>query len=450
MKKILLIGRKDLTLAFRDRAALLLMLAAPFLLTLGLGFVTGRLSGSASSALADIPVIVVNQDGEQLGDALANLFGSAGSGLADRTVRNRRPGSRPPAGGRGYSRGGDHHPGRLHPEHHPGRGRRPERRRLCPSNSTPTRRGRPASGVIKTILDDFMSQVEVGRVGGQVAVTQLIERGLIRPQDAADHGAAIGAALGGAGRTQRLAQPSGSPDASGGEPVGFDALAYMAPGMALMFLMFTATNGGRTLLTERAQGTLPRLLVSPTTPTQVLGGKIFGIYLTGAAQMLILIAASTLLFGLRWGDPLGVLVLILAAVVGAVGLGHADHRPGATPGAGLQDRLGGDADLWHPGRLICQHGKPAGVVSDPQQDHAQCLGAGRFRDPGTGRRPGRYPGADGGPAAHGRDVVHRGGAPPDQPRPGPAVMEAFYGQIFTIIRKDISLRFAEPSECSSS
>ena len=76
MKKILLIGRKDLTLAFRDRAALLLMLAAPFALTLGLGFITGRLSGSASSALADIPVIVVNQDGEQLGDALANLFGS--------------------------------------------------------------------------------------------------------------------------------------------------------------------------------------------------------------------------------------------------------------------------------------------------------------------------------------------------------------------------------------
>ena len=38
-----------------------------------------------------------------------------------------------------------------------------------------------------------MSRVEVGRVGGQVAVTQLIERGLIRPQDAAEHGAALGA-----------------------------------------------------------------------------------------------------------------------------------------------------------------------------------------------------------------------------------------------------------------
>ena len=76
MKKIFLIGRKDLTLAFRDRAALLLMLAAPFALTLGLGFITGRLSGGSNSGLADIPVVVVNQDGEQLGDALAVLFSS--------------------------------------------------------------------------------------------------------------------------------------------------------------------------------------------------------------------------------------------------------------------------------------------------------------------------------------------------------------------------------------
>ena len=76
MKKIFLIGWKDLTLAFRDRAALLLMLAAPFLLTLGLGFVTGSFSGGSSSGVGDIPVVLVNQDGGQLGDALVNVFRS--------------------------------------------------------------------------------------------------------------------------------------------------------------------------------------------------------------------------------------------------------------------------------------------------------------------------------------------------------------------------------------
>jgi len=106
----------------------------------------------------------------------------------------------------------------------------------------------------------------------------------------------------------------------------------MAPGMALMFLMFTASNGGRTLLVERAQGTLPRLLVSPTSTFQVLGGKVLGIYLTGAAQMLILVLASALLFQLSWGDPLAVLVLLLAAVVGAVGWGMLITAVGRTPG----------------------------------------------------------------------------------------------------------------------
>src|SRR5690349_24174994 len=76
MKKIILIGFKDLTIAFRDRPALMLMLLAPFLLTLGLGFVTGRFSGNKGSGLADIPVILVNQDRAQLGNTLVDVFKS--------------------------------------------------------------------------------------------------------------------------------------------------------------------------------------------------------------------------------------------------------------------------------------------------------------------------------------------------------------------------------------
>jgi len=100
----------------------------------------------------------------------------------------------------------------------------------------------------------------------------------------------------------------------------------------LMFLMFTVNNGGRTLLAEQRQGTLPRLLVAPVSTAQVLSGKVFGIYLTGVAQMLILIAASTLLFSLKWGDLLGVLVLVLAAVAGAVGWGMLITALARTPG----------------------------------------------------------------------------------------------------------------------
>src|SRR6187431_597232 len=75
MRKLLLIGLKNLKLIFRDRAALIFMLLAPFLLTIGMGFVTGRFSGN-SSGLSDIPVVIVNQDKEQLGNALADVFSS--------------------------------------------------------------------------------------------------------------------------------------------------------------------------------------------------------------------------------------------------------------------------------------------------------------------------------------------------------------------------------------
>src|SRR5687768_7311912 len=75
MLKTLLIGLKDLKLIFRDRAALVFMLLAPLLLTIGMGFVTGRFSG-ASSGLSDSPVVIVNLDQEQLGNALADVFSS--------------------------------------------------------------------------------------------------------------------------------------------------------------------------------------------------------------------------------------------------------------------------------------------------------------------------------------------------------------------------------------
>jgi len=119
---------------------------------------------------------------------------------------------------------------------------------------------------------------------------------------------------------------------SGEAQAAFNIMAYMAPGMALMFLMFTVSNGGRTILMEKTRGTLPRLLVSPTNGAQVLIGKMFGIYLTGVLQMLILVVASSLIFGINWGDPLGVLVIILASVFGATGWGMLLTSVMRTPG----------------------------------------------------------------------------------------------------------------------
>ncbi len=176
-----------------------------------------------------------------------------------------------------------------------------------------------SAGLLRSILDQFLAQVEIGRVSAQVVVTQLLQHGLIAPAQAAEIGKKVGVNLATRGAADVSAQIEVNQEVN--EAPKFDILAYMAPGMAMMFLMFTVTYGARSLLVENRDGTLQRMLVAPTSAANVLGGKFAGIFLTAVAQLLILIGGTSLLFRLQWGDPLAVWLLILAAAVGATGWG---------------------------------------------------------------------------------------------------------------------------------
>ncbi len=320
MLKTLLIGIKDLKLMFRDRAALVFMLLAPFLLTIGMGFVTGRFSGG-SSGLSDIPVVIVNLDNEQLGDALADLFAS--EELADlleptssddpeaaRQLIDEDQAAAAVIIPEGFTRsiipaeGTSFDEGFVQPE--------PVKIEVYANPSRPA-----TAGVVKAIVDEFLSRVEEGRTAGITSIAQLMQSGLVDPQNAEAEARSL----------FQDADPAESAairlktNQEGAEAIEFDILAFMAPGMALLFLMYTVSYGGRSILSERSQGTLPRLLVSPTSTAQVLGGKVLGIFFTGVAQVGLLILASTVFFGVKWGDAAGLVVLILAAVFGATGWG---------------------------------------------------------------------------------------------------------------------------------
>ena len=327
MKKIFLLGWKDLVLAFRDRAGLILMLLAPFALTLGLGFVTGGFTQSNSTGLSSVPVALVNLDEGELGKGLVDLFSSKElAGLVE-------PESYPdPAAARqlvdedaiaaaviipaGFSAS-------VIPDAS-GDVSAPISIELYTSPSRPN-----SAGIVQSIVTRYLNRVEMGRIGGLVTVGQLVASGRIQPQQAAEAGAEIGKKQAENEETFTSIRLKGE---EGEAAPQFNILAYMAPGMALMFLMFTVSNGGRTLLVEKTQGTLPRLLVAPVTSSQVLLGKMFGIFLTGTAQVLILILASTIIFRLEWGNPLAVLLLVLAAVTGAVGWGMLLTALVKTPG----------------------------------------------------------------------------------------------------------------------
>ena len=336
MNKILIIGWKDFTLIWRDRPALLLMLAAPFVLTLGLGFVSGRFAaGASSSGLSNIPVVIVNQDSGQLGPALVNLFSSpdlaglvAPAPVADVAAARRQVEADQAAAAiiipPGFTAG-------VVPDQATGQ--------TGPSVKIEvyTDPARPVSAsVIRAIVDSFLSQVDTGTVSAQVVIQQLLANRLLTPAQLAGSGAgSVGSIV-----QHTLAAQNASPLVTIRQSTGLagsaacapssgpcgaapevDALAIFAPGMALMFLMYTVSYGGRNLLAERTEGTLPRLLSTPTSAVQVLGGKVFGIFLTGVAQVTILVVASTLLFNLKWGNPIGLAALILAVVAAATGWG---------------------------------------------------------------------------------------------------------------------------------
>ena len=324
MLKTFLIGIKDIRLAFRDRAALILMLAAPFVLTVGLGLVTGRFSSNTGSGVSNIPVIIVNLDHAQLGNALANEFNSAD--LAD--LLEPTSGSDPKVARKaidddkaaavviipeGFTKSIIPQPSDFANGNVVAADPVKIEVYANPSRST-------SAGIVKAIVDEFLSRVEERHVSEATSIEQLMASGRITPQQALAAGSAASQGIQTSSPASTLAVKINSSTANGAA-VKFDTLAYIAPAMALMFLMYTVSYGGRSILAERAQGTLARLLVSPTNTAQILGGKVFGIFLTGAAQMLILIGASSLFFQLKWGDPLGVIVLVLAAVFGATGWG---------------------------------------------------------------------------------------------------------------------------------
>jgi ABC-2 type transport system permease protein len=104
------------------------------------------------------------------------------------------------------------------------------------------------------------------------------------------------------------------------EVAELDARTYYAASMAIFFLFFTAQFGPLSLLTERRQGTLARLVAAPIPPWSIVLGKALGSFILGLLATTVLVVASTLVLGASWGDQLGVGALVLAAVVSATGI----------------------------------------------------------------------------------------------------------------------------------
>lgn len=322
MNKILTIMWKDVRVLFGDWATVALIIAGPLVLALGMGLVTGAFNDSDAPAISRIPVLVVDQDGGQLATALSDVLGSdelsdliAPEALADAADARERVADGdataaiiiPP----GFSAS-------FAPDATTGAMPDAVAVEVYADPGAPI-----GAAVVRGIVAEFTARVDTSVAAVRVGLTQLATSGAMTPSELAAVGQQMGEQAFGdttsAAASSLIRIDRQTATTTGGDD--FNPLAYFAPSMALLFLMYAVTLGARTLLAERREGTLPRMLAAPVTTGQVLGGKVGGIFLGGFMQLGALVLLTTLLWQLNWGNPLAVLLLVVAAALAATGWG---------------------------------------------------------------------------------------------------------------------------------
>jgi ABC-2 type transport system permease protein len=369
MRKFWILALKEVKVTFRDVGMLVTMLATPLVLTLAISAAFG---GGGASPLSNLPVLLLDKDGGPLAQEFVDIFTQPEISelltvtlVTDEAEARARVDADAVAAliiipedftARSFpmldavqSQMGldlttldpDEASAQLTPEQQQQIAQIYQQVTLETETSPPSvveiyaSPDRPIStGMIKGIVSQILEQMHMTGEGITVIMAHLIGSGALE-----------GTASQSDGSMNFFSIREGDSFASGSVselPVrlknvspsgrGFNWVDYSSASMAILFLMFAVTSGGRTLLAEREWGTLPRLLVSPTPALAILMGKMGGIVLTGLLQMAVLWGATSLMIDAYWGDPLAVVVAVLFLVLCATGVGAVISAWAKTPG----------------------------------------------------------------------------------------------------------------------
>jgi ABC-2 type transport system permease protein len=352
MRKLFVLAFKEVVVTFRDVGALVVMLASPLLLTFAFGAAFGT---SGEATLSDIPVLLVDHDQGAFSAQVITAFkDQEAEGLLDFELVNDEAGARArvedddvaalvvlpadfsrvvmpmlsmaqeglgldllamtPEDADTLTEAQQQEIGRLYMESQSADLPTPEIEIYASPDY------QISASVVQGILRAVLEQMNVTNAGVNAIITQQINDEMINGE-----GDIPSTAEGFGFNTENMQGMSASDLPIQLEVVSpsghvFSWLDYSAASMAILFLMFAVTSGGRTLLAERQMGTLPRLAITPTANLTILIGKMAGIILTGLLQVGVLWGATSLI-GAYWGPPLAVIVALLALVIAATGVG---------------------------------------------------------------------------------------------------------------------------------
>jgi ABC-2 type transport system permease protein len=177
-------------------------------------------------------------------------------------------------------------------------------------------------GIVKTIISQFVDNAAATKIGLAVTLKQLASAGI--PIDGAlqqEVAAQFLSAYNGNNSGNQLMGPDALIDAQAPASEQKAANQFMTiisnimGGMMIFYAFFTGASMAQTILTEEEKGTLPRLFTTPTAQSEILGGKFLAAVLTILIQMIVLALFGRWVFGIQWGAPLLLALVILATVI---------------------------------------------------------------------------------------------------------------------------------------
>jgi len=95
--------------------------------------------------------------------------------------------------------------------------------------------------------------------------------------------------------------------------------SYTTPANLVLFVFLTLLVMASGLVETRRMGLLRRMLASPTRPSVVVLGELVSTAVMGLVQGIGLLVVGRLLFGVRWGDPVAVLLVVVVLAAAAAG-----------------------------------------------------------------------------------------------------------------------------------
>ena len=294
-----LICRKDMKARLRDRSALLVGLVVP----LGLAFIFNAVFSGPAGGNSVIKLGVADEDGGQAAQAFVHdVLGGAAKGgfLAVRPVADEGAARSLVANGklkaafvipRGFTAAVEsNQPASLEVIGNPD--------------------AQISTEVARSIAEGYASELNRVRLSLAVVLAGPVGSvGSVGPATIQDLGDAA----------TRAGDPVAVEDVST-KTKELNPKSFYAAGMAVFFVFFVVQFGVSGLLEERANGTLARLVAAPISRSAILAAKMLTSLILGLISMSVLVVATTLLFGASWGNPVGVGVLVLAAVLAALAI----------------------------------------------------------------------------------------------------------------------------------